>query len=211
MYYGIMSSPITHLVLAEKVFEKYFPSKNKAEFMIGTIFPDIRRFAKIDRNSTHFESMKIGSILNESSFMAGYHFHSVVDGLMKKFRLKEEYASLFAESEYLNEVMKTFEDMVLMPKIENWDNICRVFERVMPEEMELFGTDREVVEKWHLRVQNYIKTMPDYKHSMLGYIVYDPEIVSDAVIKGVESIKDKNMAIELIERVYEEFERLLEE
>ncbi len=179
--------------------------------MIGTIFPDIRRFAKIDKDSTHFETMKIGSILDESSFMAGYYFHSVIDGLMKKFRLREEYASLFLESEYINEVMKTFEDMVLYGKIDNWNEVNQMFDTVLSEEMELFGTDREVVKKWHLRVQNYIDVMPDYKHSMLGYIVNEPEVISDAVIKGVESIRDTQKATRLVEGVYEEIEKLLEE
>lgn len=49
-----MATPITHIVLTEKVFEKFFKDKTRKDFFIGTSFPDIKYLKVIDRDKSHF-------------------------------------------------------------------------------------------------------------------------------------------------------------
>jgi len=44
-----MAAYITHIVLTDKIFDKHFSNKNKAEFYIGTSFPDIRYLGVIKK------------------------------------------------------------------------------------------------------------------------------------------------------------------
>ena len=52
-----MAAPITHIVLASKVYDQFFSNFSKKDFLIGTSFPDIRYLKVIDRNTTHFNGL----------------------------------------------------------------------------------------------------------------------------------------------------------
>ena len=80
-----MAAPITHIVLTDKIFQNHFKDKNKADFYTGTVFPDIRYLGVIDRNKTHFKNLKISDVKKETSFWAGFKFHSFLDEAREKF------------------------------------------------------------------------------------------------------------------------------
>jgi hypothetical protein len=49
-----MATPITHILLTDKIYEEHFNDCEKREFILGTILPDIRYLDKsISRESTH--------------------------------------------------------------------------------------------------------------------------------------------------------------
>jgi hypothetical protein len=49
-----MATPITHILLTDKVYEEHFKDCDKKEFFLGTILPDIRYLDKsISRESMH--------------------------------------------------------------------------------------------------------------------------------------------------------------
>jgi hypothetical protein len=49
-----MATPITHIILTEKIYEEHFKDCDKKEFVLGTLLPDIRYLDKsISRESTH--------------------------------------------------------------------------------------------------------------------------------------------------------------
>ena len=74
-----MATPITHVVLAAKIFDNIFKDKIKKDFFIGSLFPDIRYLKVIDRDKSHFENLKLKDLKNDDSFLAGVKFHSIVD------------------------------------------------------------------------------------------------------------------------------------
>lgn len=45
-----MAAPLTHLVLAERIFQKHFSDQHRKVFLQGTSFPDIRYLGVIDRD-----------------------------------------------------------------------------------------------------------------------------------------------------------------
>lgn len=80
-----MATSITHVVFAQKVFERFFSDKDKLEFFIGTLFPDIRHLGVIARERTHFHNLTIEEIQRKSSFMAGVMFHSLLDEVREAY------------------------------------------------------------------------------------------------------------------------------
>lgn len=74
-----MAAPITHLVLAEKIFDEDLSLFDRKEFLLGTLFPDIRYLKTIDHDKTHFNNLKITDLAGGNSFLAGAKFHSIVD------------------------------------------------------------------------------------------------------------------------------------
>lgn len=72
-----MAAPITHIVLADKVWAQFLSSFNKNDFFIGTSFPDIRYLKVINREKTHFKNQSINDIKSDDSIIAGIKFHSI--------------------------------------------------------------------------------------------------------------------------------------
>ena len=212
VYYLLMSAPITHIVFTEKIFDKYFSGLDKKKFIIGTSFPDIRYLANLDRSVTHYESTQLKNILNEDSFLAGFHFHSVVDRVMKENNDRYDIFSFFPENtKNASEAIKTIFDVTLRPKISDWNKIENIFGEILEEEL-LFGTSKVVVERWHAILQNYIKTMPDYRDSLPGYIVTDAAMVTANITKALDDLTDEKREglVGLAEEIYENIERSLE-
>jgi hypothetical protein len=199
-----MAAPITHIVLAEKVFEKYFADKNREEFLIGTSFPDIRRQGNIDRDLTHFEGTSLAEILPMDSFKAGLYFHSLVDQMMKVYRKETGYEEQFPESKYIHEVGKVYEDICLYDKVTDWGRIIKIFDRVLPDELQ-FGVDPEIVKKWHLRLKKYLSRKP-VDTQAIGELVEAPIEVMEEIIRKVKEVKDEQKARRLAEEFYEGFE-----
>jgi len=207
-----MSSPITHIVLTEKVFDKYFAGLDKKKFIIGTSFPDIRYLANLDREVTHFESMRMKDILGEDSFVAGFHFHSVVDRVMKENNKRLDLYSYFPpNAENTVEAIKTVIDMALKPKIDDWSEIRNIFDEVLDDEL-VFGASRVVVERWHSMLQDYFVKMPDYRNVLPGYIVNNAAVVTTNIDNLIDGLGDeKRKTIErLAEKTYEDIEKLID-
>jgi hypothetical protein len=155
-----MSAPITHVVLASKVFDKYFPGLNRKEFMVGTIVPDIRYIGAIDRDKTHFENVTLKEVQKLDSFNAGLKFHSLVDKVRKAYVKSREYYSLFPKSDFVTQASKIFEDQIFYNKVKNWTEIADYFKVVYKEELDL-GLSEEAIEKWHKMNRYYFSHAPE--------------------------------------------------
>lgn len=74
----------THAVLAQKFLQSHSQFE-KRDFLVGTLFPDIRYLGSIDREKTHQSVKNITEILEEKdSFLAGVKFHVAIDELWTK-------------------------------------------------------------------------------------------------------------------------------
>ncbi|MDP2932964.1 MAG: hypothetical protein Q8N81_02425, partial [bacterium] len=118
-----MAAPITHIVLAEKVFNKYFSDKKRKDFYVGTIFSDIRYLGAIDRKSTHspLRELNLKDVKEEqNSFTAGLKFHSLVDDIRERFIESKNIHSMIPESKHKTQILKLLEDELYYNKINNW-------------------------------------------------------------------------------------------
>lgn len=207
-----MAAPITHIVLAEKIFDKYFSTKNKKEFYVGTSFPDIRYLGVIDREKTHFDRPNIGDILNSESFLAGMKFHSLVDQVRESFMLGRNLYSLFPKSQFCTQAIKVFEDGVLRGKIGGWDGVAHIFDDIDNNELE-FGVEKADIARWHLLLRHYF-SRPSNETEFVRRFIEDmgrPKEMADEMIRVLKGLKDKAKAEEIVNDFYNSFEELMEE
>lgn len=203
-----MATPITHLVMANKLYDKYFSSRDKAKFFVATVLPDIRYLVKIDRDITHIKNGSFKEILNKESFDSGWWLHSFVDEQRHKFMVENDYYSYFPESEFVTHAAKLLEDKVLYDQVDNWNEISSFFDSIYNEEIEL-NLREEDIKKWHKLMKNYIKSEPtDDKIAdfimELGY----PKTRVDLTLEVIEKT-DVGSATKVIMQFYSNFEKLL--
>ncbi len=161
-----MAAPITHIILALKIFTLLPATIDKKAFIVGTCFPDIRYIAKIDRKKTHIEPVCWQDVKNEpSSFRAGLLFHNLVDNLrIKHFepffwdRTKlSQYSPSYIKLYPL--IMKFAEDSILYPKSNQWHEIVTYFDTIYEEER-AFSIPEAIILSWHNYIKNYLKQAP---------------------------------------------------
>ena len=157
-----MPSPITHIVLAEKVFDKHFSQKNKADFFVGTSLPDIRRFNNIDRDKTHFFGLKLEDIKKEDSFLAGFKFHSLTDEVHDRFFSYKDNPLFLEPVQIMATSLKALEDELLYDRLSNWLEVASYFRRTIKEENDL-GLGKEDIATWHEALEAYLLETPSFK------------------------------------------------
>ena len=55
-----MAAPATHIVLTDKIYNRYFSDIDRKKFYIGTLFPDIYKIVKkTERARTHLKRFSL--------------------------------------------------------------------------------------------------------------------------------------------------------
>lgn len=206
-----MAAPITHIVLTDKVFDKYFKGKNKKDFFIGATFPDIRYLANIKREITHQES---DSQLpkEENSFKAGMRFHSLIDEIWNKFVRPNGNFVLYPKlKNSVNGItsFKLLEDELLYEKIGNWKKYIKFFDEILSDEL-LFNTPEKKIEKWHKILQKYFSRRPNDsdREAFIKGLGFSKEI-ADEMNYNVDLMKNNQRTVQAIMELYNNFELIL--
>ena len=203
-----MAAPITHIVITDKVYTKYFSNKDRKEFYVGTSLPDIRYLGVVERDKTHYRNPSLKDILNNNSFDAGLKFHSLVDEVREQFMRKNNYYSLFPKSELQAQAAKVLEDRVLYDKVDNWSEIISFFDKTYKGELDL-GIGNSDVKRWHQLLKVYFTSKPEDKDTIafttsMGFPQERAkEIVT--VIKGSDTKSAKKVVLDF----YNNFENLI--
>lgn len=145
-----MANQITHVALAEKKYTELFSKFEKADFFIGTIFPDIRYLGVIEREKTHDKDFLLPDILNDrnTAFRAGVKYHCLVDAVREKFVTERGLYALVPQSKYITQAVKCLEDEIYYPEVLSWAAYSNMLEKVLPEET-AYGISPEDVTRWH--------------------------------------------------------------
>jgi hypothetical protein len=155
-----MANQITHIVLAQKAYATFFERFDLQEFLIGTVFPDIRYFAGIERAKSHTYQPSMDTVLNaENSFLAGLEYHSLVDKIRESYMVSHGAYKLLPKSKFLGETLKCLEDELLYLHVKDWKEVASCFDTVLSYEHQ-FGIAPEVVRSWHAILQNYFVAPP---------------------------------------------------
>ncbi|MBU2564135.1 hypothetical protein KKA23_00925 [Patescibacteria group bacterium] len=207
-----MATPITHIVLTEKVFNKYFSDKNKEDFYIGTIFPDIRYLGVIDRDKTHFplKCLKLEDIKKEqNSFIAGLKFHSLIDDIREKFVKSKDIYLLIPESKYKIQTLKILEDELYYNKVNNWKQFINFLDNILPEELS-FNIKEKDIGRWHNILQDYFSQKPD-KQTIWNFAngLNFSEESKNEIIDLIKQIRLNDKIKHVIEEFYNNFDKLL--
>ena len=203
-----MSAPITHIVLADKVFDTHFSGMSKKEFLIGTSFPDIRYLGVIERDKTHFRNITLEDVKKADGFQAGFLFHSLVDGVRIKYMKSSGIYDLLSESRYLQPI-KFAEDEQLYGKIDSWGEIVDMFESILQEELD-FGIQEKDLRQWHTSYQKYFskKPTPSQREILFKNANHPQDKVLD-IEECVSNIRTNTKVKEIIENLYKDFDNLL--
>lgn len=204
-----MAAPITHIVLAEKVFNNYFNNKNKRDFFIGTSFPDIRYLRVIDRERTHPATSTLEECIKDSSFESGMRFHILVDLVREHFMKEHGIYELIPESKYITQGVKFFEDQVLYYNVLNWVEIASYFDSILEEEQS-FGIPEDSLHKWHNLLKNYFLQIPGTKElNNFSTGIGLGEEGTKEIVSINEKLKNIPIASEIVKNFYARFESLL--
>lgn len=146
------AGPVEHAYLSYRFFE-HFPKYNqeeRKEFMIGTLFADIRYLGETTRKQTHYDTMSLEEVLNEKSpFMAGLKFHSWVDIVRENFVVQSKIYSQIADISIHHQFtfLKLAEDEAMYATMD-WQECCDWLKEVRPEELN-WQMDEKTIRKWH--------------------------------------------------------------
>jgi len=177
--------PITHVYLTRMYF-KQFPRYTQEEqrlFYIGTLFPDIRYFDKCERSETHFDSVTLKEVLEESNpFIAGMKFHSYVDIVREELVVKENIYDRFKNDPHYHTHLKAIEDEILSESGQYAD-ISYMLGDILPDELNT-GVPDSVIRKWHqalafLFIASPSKALQVAALSGKGFIDLTPEEIQE--------------------------------
>ena len=204
-----MATPITHMVLTDKIFNKFFKGRDKKNFFIGTSLPDIRYLKVIGREKTHFENIKMVDIKNENDFFAGLKFHSIVDIVMENYIVENKTYAMCPDSKYSVLALKLLEDRILYNNITNWQEYIDYLNEILDDEINL-GLKKEDAKKWHILLQQNFSHPPS-KKSMREFSskVFFTEKEINELDRIITQLGTNKKIIKIIKNLYNNFEILI--
>jgi len=204
-----MPWPATHILIAEKIFDKHFYHLDRRAFLIGTSFPDIRYPAHVDRDRTHPVLKTIREMQAQTPFTAGMSFHSFVDHLWNQ-TMRANHVQLFSELPHdraMIHAMKVLQDRFLYEKSGNWDQISHLFQAILTEER-AFGIGVEILQQWHAMLAHYLSKPPELSDlEMLKFSLSDALV--DKICQNYETYGDNQTLYRVSVRFYEQFDDLI--
>ncbi len=201
-----MASQISHVIYAKRYFEKHPSTMNKDEFILGCVFPDIRRIDKnVKRSQTHmhFPDVKL-DFEGLTSFEAGWKFHAYCD--MKREEILNRYGfySVKGSGEFEGVVSKILEDKLVYHEYNNWEKLQNYFNNV-PQINFSVPISRETFGLWYAILAKYFEKEPDEK-SIRAFLAKQPSLAShvDEIMSAVGKLEKNKKAVEILGRVKEE-------
>lgn len=204
-----MAASATHVVLTDKIYQQHFSDKNKRDFFLGTVLPDIRYLGKIDRDITHFTNLNLEDIKREESFLAGLHFHSLLDLTRDKFITESGLYDWYPDMKNLTRSIKLLEDEMLYAHVREWSVYLDYLEQIIPAEI-LGGLSEATVQKWHQILHNYWRQPPcaDTHAGFMSAIGFASSTIAEDN-KEVEILRKDKRVLDLVESLYRHFDELI--
>ncbi len=199
-----MPTPISHIVLTERIYKKFFKNEDRLQFYIGTCFSDIDKVAKIKKKQTHIYPLYLEDINEDDSpFQKGFKIHSLMDIVRNRYVLVKKVYKLLPETKYKKHAFKILEEVFLYNEIEDWNEYILFLDNILIEEINFNKNDlnQETILNWHKTLQKYFKQKPN-KESVeeLFFDVCSTRGVGEDIYKVVEVIqKDERIIRELKE------------
>lgn len=201
-----MAAPITHVVLAEKIYSKHLEKFERKNFYLGTLFPDIRYLAELDRNITHERGWHLKNVLgSKTSFEAGFKLHSLIDEIREKFMWEQGVYDWYERTGYLTRALKFLEDEILYDKIKTWVEIQGYLSQTAEEEKNYGASETEII-TWHNILHLYMSQKPDdssREHFWTGSLI---EAKTQARFNElIIELKHDPAVLRIIEKFYDDF------
>jgi hypothetical protein len=160
--FGHAAAPATHVVFAEmwlNAHEIYDPA-SRSEFIVGTLFPDIRYLGTIDRDETHETKITPDKIRKADTFFrGGMRLHVFVDvqreKFISKYRVNSHLKAIPKDLRVL--FLKVLEDEILWNDCE-WQTITEMLQVIYPEQ--LLYVEEDIAQEWHQKMSLSLSQKP---------------------------------------------------
>jgi len=219
-----MASAISHIVYAKKYFDRMksgelrnefsdpgvnrYLLKNKDEFILGAVFPDIRRICNnIKRSDTHsaFEIIDL-NFEGLTAFQSGWKFHLYCDMRREEILNKYGFYSIKGAADHCCGSAKLLEDELVYDRYDNWEKLVCYFNNSSKIEVDLGAlVARPTLDLWYAILAKYMERKPDEK-SMHIFLSKLPSLAekADEVIESIERLRKKEKAVEILRGVMRE-------
>ncbi|HRZ95026.1 MAG TPA: hypothetical protein P5262_00460 [Candidatus Moranbacteria bacterium] len=216
-----MASQISHIVYAKKYFEALetgslvknsngeekisYPlgKLNKDEFLLGCVFPDIRRIDEnVKRKDTHMKFLPLNlDFSGLTSFQAGWKFHLWCDMKREKILNDLGFYKLQNTSDLYNFPSKILEDEFSYGEYNNWEKLKNYFNNPPFLGMDI-SISRETYNLWYAMIARYIENNPNEK-SMRIFLSKNSHLPAslDEIMKKIILIKQDKKAVELLKKI----------
>lgn len=205
-----MACPITHIVLADSIFEEIFPGKDRRDFFIGTSLPDIRYLENFDRSRTHLEGFSLADLEKESSFMAGFKFHSFLDEIWNGFYANHPDYPFFIEPTHISDTaLKFLADEMIYGRFGGWPEIIGYLADLIQEELRM-DIPEDDLKRWHEELRKYFSQKPtdESRTDFIEGIGLGLEL-ADEVEDFIKEMKSNEKLLSAMEQFYEKFGQLV--
>lgn len=201
-----MASQISHIIYAKKYFEKY-PSKiNKDEFILGSVFPDIRRIDKtIKRKDTHLRFYPVDLNFEElTSFQAGWKFHLYCDMRREEILNNYNFYSSRDAVSLWGLPSKMLEDEIVYGGYDNWEKLVNYFNNAPRMETGI-NVSHETFSLWYAIIARYAEKNPD-SASIKIFLSKQPALANFAndIINMVDKFRKDKKIVKMLQKVSEE-------
>lgn len=167
------AAPITHAYLTKSFFYHFskYTAAEENEFMVGTLFPDIRYLGDVTRHDTHChcEDICLQQVLDEPDpFTAGVKFHCYVDIVREKLLVQDGLYDKIRKNIPTNTstFVKLAEDEILYQE-KNWSDVLVALTTIYPQEREYDVPEKSIV-KWHKVLTMLFSSSPSFSLNMLS-------------------------------------------
>ncbi len=148
-----MPAEITHIIFADHFLKKH-PEFERKNFIIGTLFPDIRYLGVVKREHTHPNVKNLSDITNsKDSFEAGWRFHVYLDNAVNHWYFNE----LGEKDDATTRAYKFYQDVVVYEEIKNWNEIIALLK---PDNTFPLGITNEARDTWYAILREYFQQKP---------------------------------------------------
>ena len=203
-----MASQVAHIVYAQRYFEKVPVNgiKNRDEFMLGCVFPDIRRIDEnIRRKDTHLRFSPVDlDFSGLTDFEAGWKFHLFCDMRREEILNDYDFYSLPNTTELYNQPAKMLEDEVVYASYNNWEKIVNYFNN--PSKVDIGNSvSRETFELWYAILAKYLEKKPN-DQSIKIFLSKQPSLINkvNEIVSIVDKLRKGDKVIEILKRVKDE-------
>jgi hypothetical protein len=141
-------SPIAHLVYGQQLLRQRSEISAPA-FLRGTIFPDIRYLAQIDRRRTHHpHEATLEVVMAESNaWRAGYLFHNWLDDAWNRFMSQYDLDETNPQHGLTWAALKLLEEPLMRQRLRQITTVVGILSVADPEALE-FGLEPVIVKRW---------------------------------------------------------------
>jgi len=201
-----MASQIAHIIYTKKYFDKYPSTINKDEFILGCVFPDMRRIDEnIKRKDTHrhYDPLDL-NFEGLTAFEAGWKFHLYCDMKREEILNKYDFYSLPETESFWHLSAKLLEDEIVYDKYNNWEKLVHYFNRVPFTETGV-NVSQETFSLWYAILAKYIEKKPDSSAMRIVLSkLSDLAEKADDIVKSIDVLRKDKKVVEILGKVAEE-------